>query len=59
MLKTHNSEMTEEMIRKLSHEELVQAVLRMVNVEPVNAQDWLGKVYVADQLADAFRGRLI
>lgn len=51
--------MTEEAIRKLSHEELVQAVLRMVNVEPVNAKDWVGKVYVADQLADAFRGRLI
>ena len=51
--------MTEEAIRKLSHEELIQAVLRMLNVESVNAKDWLGKVYVADQLADAFRDRLI
>lgn len=57
MLKNHNDKMTEEAIRKLSHEELVQAVLRMINVKSVNAQDWLGVVYIPDQLADAFRGR--
>ena len=58
MLKNHNDEMTEERIRAMSHDELVQAVIRMLNVEYEEAEQWRGAVCIPDKLADAFRGVL-
>jgi len=50
--------MTEESIRKMSHDELVKAVVRVLNVAPVMSQNWHGHVLLEDNLADAFRNRL-
>lgn len=47
----------EEDIRKLSHEELIQAVLRMFKVPNIACQNWLGEGLLPDELADAFRNR--
>lgn len=47
----------EEDIRKLSHEELIQAVLRTFSCRTINCQDWFGTAYGLDDIADAFRGR--
>jgi hypothetical protein len=58
MLKKHNNQMTESAIREMSHEELIQAVIRLLNVRHVEADDWRGAVYLPDELADAFRNRL-
>jgi hypothetical protein len=58
MLKKHNNQMTESAIREMSHEELIQAVIRLLNVEHVEADGWRGAVYLPDELADAFRNRL-
>ena len=57
MVKEHNSEMRESKIREMSHEELIEAVIRMFSVEAVNSEEWRGAVYLPDQLADAFRGK--
>lgn len=48
---------SEEVIRSMSHEELIEAVLRMFNVREENAENWRGSVYLPDDLADAFRAR--
>ena len=47
----------EEDVRKLSHEELIQAVLRLFKVREIQCQDWIGTGLLADELADAFRNR--
>ena len=52
------SEITESEIRAMSHRKLLAAVLRMMNVETVKAQDYLGSALLPDDLADAFRGRI-
>ena len=41
----------------MSHEELINAVLRLMNVKEVKAEDYLGAVFLPDDLADTFRGR--
>lgn len=57
MLSKHNDLMTEEKIRAMSHEELIDAVIRLINVKSVDAQNYFGAVYLPDELADAFRER--
>jgi DNA-directed RNA polymerase delta subunit len=57
MLLNNYSNITEEKIRSMSHEELINAVLRLMNVKEVKAEDYLGAVFLPDDLADAFRGR--
>ena len=49
------SGISESDIRSLSHEDLVQAVLRMTSVNSVRAEDWVGSVYPCGHPADAFR----
>ena len=49
--------LSEEDIRALSREELIDAVLRMFKVHSVRAEKCLGDVMLPDSLADAFRGR--
>lgn len=57
MLKNHNSEMTEASIRAMSHEQLIEAVIRMLNVPYENAATWHGQICVPDNLCDAFRNK--
>lgn len=47
----------EDDIRKLSHEELIQSVLRLFKVREIQCQDWYGSGLLPDELADAFRNR--
>lgn len=49
---------TEAKIRAMSHDDLIEAVLRMMKVSEIKCQDWYGAGLIPDQLADAFRGRL-
>lgn len=49
--------MLENDVRTMSHEELVQAVLRLFSVPTQKCEDWNGDCYIPDELADAFRGR--
>lgn len=45
-------------IDNMSHEELKQAVKRLIQVSCVDCQDYLGDCLLPDTLADAFRDRL-
>lgn len=56
LLNSYNG-LTEEDIRKLSHEELIQAVLRTFKVPKIQCQNWFGDGLLPDELADAFRNR--
>lgn len=47
----------EEDIRKMSHEELIEAVLRAFKVREIRAEDYHGGALLPDELADAFRNR--
>ena len=49
--------MTEESVSKMSHEELLSAVIRLLNVKEVPADGWQGQILLPDHLADAFRNR--
>ena len=50
-------ELTDEVVRAMPIEELQNAVIRMLKVECVNADDYNGFVLIPDKMADAFRGR--
>ncbi len=48
--------LNEEAIRKMTHEELIQAVLNMFRLtKMVKAEDYIGDVVLPDAIADAFR----
>lgn len=57
MLLNAYSGLTEEEIKRMSHDELVEAVLRLMKVRSVDSQGWFGNVLINDELADAFRNR--
>ena len=57
MLLNNYDQITEEHIRALTHEELIQAVLRLLRTEEIQCEDWLGPGLIPDHLADAFRDR--
>ena len=48
---------TEDEIRYMSHNDLIEAVLRMLSVKEESAKDWNGYILLPDELADAFRNR--
>lgn len=52
------SGITEKEIRDMSHEQLVEAVIRLLKVEQVRANVFYGACLLPDSLADAFRGRV-
>jgi hypothetical protein len=52
------SEITEEEIRAMPHDKLVEAILRLMKVDMVLAQNHRGAALLPDDLADAFRGRV-
>jgi D-ribose pyranose/furanose isomerase RbsD len=58
LLTSYNG-LSEEDIRAMSHEELIQAVLRMFarNIERAGEYEDYSNVLIPDHLADAFRGR--
>lgn len=49
--------LSEEEIRNMSHEELVEAVLRLLKVKDVQCENHYGSALLSDNLADAFRNR--
>ena len=44
-------------IRTMSHEQLVQMVLRVVNMEAKECSEWRGSCLLMDDVADELRGR--
>ncbi len=57
MLKTDYSELSKESIMKMSESEAKEALIRATKVRYVNAEHWIGKVIIPDELADAIRNR--
>ncbi len=57
MLITGYKGLSEDEVRAMSYDELVEAVLRMFKVYERPAENWFGPVYLPDELADAFRNR--
>ena len=51
------SDVTEENVMRMTRDELIEVVLRMLNTKVVKAEDWTGDVILTDDLADSFRGR--
>lgn len=47
--------LSEEDIRNMPHEELVNSVIRMLKTPMVNCEDWYGSALLPDIMADAFR----
>jgi len=45
-------------IRALSHEELIEVVLHMLDVDVVKAEDYIGSVVLVDSVVDALRNRI-
>ena len=58
MLIDSYSDLSEKNIREMTHEELIQAVLRMFHVREIRCQDYMGSGLLPDELADAFRNLL-
>lgn len=60
MILNNYDQITEEEIRQLSKEELVQAILRVLTLEPRGySAFWDDSCYLRDDIADAFRGRIV
>jgi hypothetical protein len=53
-LETSFSGMGEKEIREMSHDKLVEAVVRLIKVKEIRCQHYRGAGYLPEHLADAF-----
>jgi hypothetical protein len=58
MILNNYNGITEKEIREMTHEQLIQAVIRMLSLAEINAVEIYGKCIPIDNVADAFRNRI-